>query len=40
MKRESCSIFDTFELGRQNNITKYLAIIVHGNRTMIPNGYF
>jgi hypothetical protein len=40
MKRDSRSIFGTFELGRLNKITKYLAIIVHGNRAKIPNGYF
>jgi hypothetical protein len=39
MKRDSHSIFDTFELGKLNKITKYLAIIVHGNRAKIPTGY-
>lgn len=40
MKRDSRSIFDTFELGRLNKITKYLAIILPGNRAKIPTGYF
>jgi hypothetical protein len=31
MKRDSHSIFDTFELGRLDKITKYLAIIVPVN---------
>lgn len=40
MKRDSRSIFDAFEMGRLNKITKYLAIVVPGNRAKMPAGYF
>ena len=40
IKRNSRSVVDTFELGRLNIITKYLPVVVHGNRTKIPTGNF